>query len=339
METNNKEQPKGEIIIYKAPEGPEIQVKLENETVWLSQAQIAELFDKDRDTISEHIQNLYKEAELGQNQTTRKFRVVQSEGKKKVQRDIIFYNLDVIISIGYRVKSQRGTQFRIWATQRLRDYIVKGYILNEQRLKEGQVGKLKELETAHKLIQQALESKRSEGYERELLSIINDYANAWFVLNLYDKEKLGIENVTVRAGARLTYKDVIKNIIRFRKRLLRRGEATDLFGVEVSHKLESILGSIDQTYGGKPLYKSVEERAAHVLYLVIKDHPFVDGNKRIGSLLFLLFLIENRIFYSRRGEKRINDTALVALALLIAESKPAQKDIMVKLIVNLINKK
>src|SRR3989344_4687067 len=157
--TKNTEKPKGEIIIYKSQTGPEIQVKLEDETVWLSQAQMADLFDKDRDTVSEHIQNVYKEAELSQNRTTRKFRVVQSEGKKQVERDVNFYNLDVIISVGYRVKSLRGTQFRIWATQTLRDYIIKGFAVNETQLKENQITKLKELETAHKLIQQALETK------------------------------------------------------------------------------------------------------------------------------------------------------------------------------------
>jgi prophage maintenance system killer protein len=335
----NKQQPKGEIIIYKDGKGPEIRVKLGDDTVWLSQAQMAALFNKDRDTISEHIQNVFKEAELSQNQTTRKFRVVQTEGKKQVERPVNFYNLDVIISVGYRVKSLRGTQFRIWATQRLRDYIIKGFAINAKRLPEAHIAKLKELETAHKLIQQALESRRSEGYERELLRIINDYANVWFVLNLYDEEKLGIESVHAKHGESLKYETVLQNIIRFRKRLQQQGMATDLFGVEVSHKLQSILGTIDQTFGGKLLYPSIEERAAHLLYLVIKDHPFVDGNKRIGSLLFLMYLVENHIFYNRRGERKMNDTALVALALLIAESKPQQKDVMVKLVVNLINKK
>lgn len=339
MARNNKEQPKGEIIIYKAPEGPEIQVKLEDETVWLNQAQMAELFQKDIRTINEHVKNVYKEAELSQNQTIRKFRIVQKEGKKQVERDVNFYNLDAIISVGYRVKSLRGTQFRIWATQRLRDYILKGFLISEKRLPEAHVAKLKELETAHKLIQQALESKHSEGYERELLRIINDYANTWFVLNLYDEEKLAIENVSERKSHGLVYEEVIKNIGRFRARLRAQKQATDLFGVELSHKLQSVLGAVEQTYDGQSLYKSLEEKAAHLLYFVIKDHPFVDGNKRIGSLLFLLYLIENHIFYNRRGERKINDTALVALALLIAESEPRQKEIMVKLVVNLINKK
>jgi prophage maintenance system killer protein len=339
MNEEKNQQPKGEIIIYRDPHGPEIQVKLEQDTVWLNQAQMAELFQKNIPTINEHIKNVYKEAELTQNSTVRKFRIVQKEGGRQVERDVNYYNLDVIISVGYRVKSKHGTQFRIWATRQLRDYLIKGYALNERRILENKIAKLKELETAHKLFQQVLESRRSEGYEQELLKMITDYADAWFILNLYDNQKLAIEDVSLKAGLGLDYDQVIKNIARFRARLMAQKQATDLFGVEVGHKLASILGGVDQTYGGKPLYKSIEERAAHLLYFVIKDHPFVDGNKRIGSLLFLLYLIQNRIFYNRRGERKINDTALVALALLIAESNPPQKDVMVKLVVNLINKR
>ena len=335
----NQEKPKGEIIIYKAAEGPELQVKLQDETIWLNLNQIAKLFGTQKATISKHIKNIYKTAELSQNRTVSILETVQTEGGREIKRQIEFYSLDMIISIGYRVNSQRATQFRIWATQRLRDYIIKGFVIDEKRLPEAHITKLKELETAHKLIQQALESKRSEGYERELLNIISDYANTWFVLNLYDEEKLKIENVSEKKSRGLEYDEVIKTIKRFRARLQQQKQATDLFGVEVSHKLSSVIGSIEQTFGGKSLYKSLEEKAAHLLYFVIKDHPFVDGNKRIGSLLFLVYLIQNHIFYNRRGERKINDTALVALALLIAESKPAQKDIMIRLVVNLINKK
>ena len=330
---------KGQIIIYKAPEGPALQVKLQNDTVWLNLKQIAALFGIQKAAISKHIKNIYKTAELRENRTVSKMETVQEEGGREIKRQIEYYNLDMIISVGYRINSQRATQFRIWATQRLRDYIVKGFAINEKRLPEAHIAKLKELETAHKLIQQALESKRSEGYERELLKIISDYANTWFVLNLYDKQKLTIENVSEKKSKVLSNDEVLKNIKRFRVRLQAQRQATELFGVEVDHKLSSVLGSIEQTYGGQQLYSSLEEKAAHLLYLVIKDHPFVDGNKRIGSLLFLLFLINNNIFYNRRGERKINDVALVALALLVAESKPSQKDAMVKLIVNLINKK
>lgn len=332
----SSEESRGEIIIYKAEEGPELQVNFVDETIWLSQTQMAELFGRDRDTISEHIQNVYKTAELSQNSVARKFRVTAKDRKTY---NVEHYNLDMIISVGYRVNSIRGTQFRIWATQKLRDYIIKGFVINERRLPEAHVAKLKELETAHRLIQQALESRKTEGYERELLKIITDYANTWFVLNLYDEQKLAITGVTERKSRILIYEEVLKNIKRFRERLQRDKQATDLFGVEVSHKLSSVIGSIDQTYDSEPLYRSVEERAAHLLYFTVKDHPFVDGNKRIGSLLFLQYLIQNNIFYNRRGERKINDSALTALTLLVAESRPEQKEVIVKLIVNLINKK
>lgn len=335
METN-KEKPKGEIIIYKAPEGPELQVKLQDDTIWLTQKQMSGLFSVDRSVITKHLQNVFKTAELTENSVSAFFAHTAADGKVyKTQ----YYNLDAIISVGYRINSKRGTQFRIWATHKLRDYIIKGFAINEKRLPDAHIAKLKELETAHKLIQQALESKQSSGYERELLKIITDYAATWFLLLGYDEETLKIEKVSLKPSRGLIYEKVLKNVIRFRTRLKVQGQATDLFGVEVSHKLASVIGSIEQTFGGKALYPSLEEKAANLLYLVIKDHPFVDGNKRIGSLLFLLYLIENHIFYNRRGERKINDTALVALALLIAESKPQQKDVMVRLVVNLINKK
>lgn len=326
-------QPKGGIVIYKSPEGPEVKVTVEKENVWLNQGQISELFGTERSVITKHLRNIVKSAELSEKGNVQFLHIANSD------KPVKFYNLDFIISIGYRANSKRATQFRTWATQHLRDYILKGYLVNEKRLKEQQVVKLKDLETAHKLIRQALENTRSEGYERELLKIISDYANTWFVLNLYDEGGLVIEDVSVKSSSALDYEETLKNIARFRLRLMSQKQATDLFGVEVSHKLQSILGSIEQTFGGKPVYPSLEEKAANLLYLAIKDHPFVDGNKRIGSLLFLFYLIENHIFYNKRGERKINDSALVALALLIAESKPAQKDVMVKLIVNLINKK
>src|SRR3989344_1170131 len=260
---------KGEIIIYKADSGPEIQVKLENETIWLTQVQMADLFDINRDTIGDHIQSIYKTAELSQNQTTGKFPVVQIEGKKQVKREVSFYNLDMVISVGYRVNSKRGTQFRIWATKHLREYILKGYLVNEKRLKENEEVKLKELQQAVGLMQQALEARMFEGYENLL----------------------------------------------------------------------ALLGNIGQTYDGKEVYPTLEEKAAHLLYFAVKNHPFVDGNKRIGALLFILFLIENRFLHNKKGERKINDSALTAITLLVAESKPVQKEVIVKVIVNLINKK
>src|SRR3989344_331618 len=336
-----EEAKKGEIIIYKDQIGPEIQVKLEDNTVWLNQQQMANLFQTTVANTNQHIKNVYFEQELEENPTIKKSLIVQKEGSREVKREIDYYNLDVIISVGYRVKSKRGTQFRIWATNRLRDYLVKGYAINEKRLKdfENLQVKLKDLAGAHKVFQHALENKRLEGYEKELLRIITDYANTWFVLNAYDKDDLKIEDVTKRPARALNHQSLQKSIGAFKKRLMAKKEASDLFGKEVGGKFQGVLGSIGQTFGGKDLYPSLEEKAAHLLYFCIKDHPFADGNKRIGSLVFLLFLIENNYLYNRRGEKKINDTALAALALLVAESKPADKDATVKLIVNLINKK
>jgi death-on-curing family protein len=333
---NPQPENKGEIVIYKDQEGPELRVTLADETVWLTQSQIAGLFEKDVRTISDHIRNIFKEAELSQNSVIRKFRITAKDGKTY---NVEHYNLDVIISVGYRVRSKRGTQFRIWATQRLRDYILQGYLLNEQRLKERTDAKLKELQSAVQLLQRAIESRRLEGYEKELLNIITDYTSTWILLNKYDKDELKIENVTKKVLARLRYEKVKKSIEQFKERLIKTKQASPIFGREVEHKLEAILGNIEQTYQRKPLYGSLEEKAAHLFYFVIKDHPFADGNKRIGSLLFLLYLVENHHVYNKRGERIINDTALTALALLIAESKPSHKNTMIKLVVNMIAKK
>lgn len=331
-------QEKGEIIIYKGEGAPEIQVNLVDETVWLTQAQMAELFEMDLRTINYHIKQVYKTAELSQNRTIRKIEIVQTEGNREVKRDIEHYNLDMIISVGYRVNSKRGTQFRIWATKHLREYLLKGYLINEKRLKENEELKLKELQQAVGLMQQALEVKRLEGYEKELLNIITDYANTWLTFYQFDAGILKIDG-NKRTTKYLDYDQVKKAVTRFKQRLLKNEEASDLFGAEVSEKFLSLLGNIGQTYGGKEVYPTLDEKAAHLLYFAVKNHPFVDGNKRIGALLFILFLVENNYLVNKKGERKINDTALTALTLLVAESKPAQKDVMIKLIVNLINKK
>lgn len=331
-----EETKKGEIIIYKAESGPEIKVTVENETVWLSQEEIARLFQTDRTSIGRHIRNIYKTAELRENSTCAKIAHVALHGQNYYTN---IYNLDIIIAVGYRVNSARATQFRIWATQRLREYLLKGYIVNEKRLKNEHNNQLKELQQTVSLFQNVIEANRTEGYEKEFLNIIVDYANTWTVLHEYDEGKLGITDVSKKIARPLDHAEIQKTIARFKQRLAVKKEAGDLFGQEVGGKLEAVLGSIYQTYGSKELYPSLEEKAAHLLYFAIKDHPFVDGNKRIGCLLFLLFLIENNYLNNKKGERKVNDTALVALALLVAESKPVQKDAMVKLVVNLINKK
>jgi DNA ligase (NAD+) len=327
------------IVIYKAAEGPEIKVQMDGETVWLSLDQMADLFQRDKSVISRHIKNVYNSLELSPNSVVANFATTGADGKiYKVDR----YNLDMIISVGYRVNSKRGTQFRIWATQRLRDYLLKGYTVNKNRLdqlKQEHNSQLRELQQTVKLFQNVIEARRTEGYEREFLNIIVDYANTWTVLHEYDEGKLGITDVSKKTARPLDHAEIQKTIQRFKTRLAVKKEVSDLFGQEVGGKLEAVLGSIYQTYSGKELYPSLEEKAAHLLYFAIKDHPFVDGNKRIGCLLFLLFLIENNYLNNKKGERKVNDTALVALALLVAESKPVQKDVMVKLIVNLINRK
>ncbi len=330
---------KGEIIIYKAPEGPELQVQMDGETVWLSISQMAFLFGKDVRTIATHIRNIYGEKELESVKTSLKQANTRftSIGLNK---PVTYYNLDVIISVGYRIRSQRGTQFRIWATNRLRDYLQKGYIVNERRLKEEHDLKLKELQDTTKLFQQVLENHRAEGYEKDLLKIITDYSGTWAILNKYDKGELGMEGVSKNLPAVLNYKDIINSTQIFKKRLGIKKEAGSLFGQEVGEKFKAVLGNINQTFGSKPLYPSLEEKAAHLLYFLVKDHPFADGNKRIGSLVFMLYLVQNNaLFSSKTGERKINDNALAALTLLVAESRPQQKDAMVKLVINLIGKK
>jgi len=336
-----EETKKGEIIIYKAPEGPELQVKMDGETVWLSALQMAGLFGKDDRTIATHIRHIYAEKELEFQKTSLKQANTRNTSIG-LNRPAIYYNLDMIISVGYRVNSKRGTQFRIWATQRLRDYLLQGYAINKNRLdqlKQEHNSQLKELQQTVKLFQNVIEANRTGGYEKDLLNIIVDYANTWTVLHEYDEGKLQIADVSKKISRPLEHVEVKKSIERFKNRLMAKKQASDLFGQEVGGKLEAVLGSIYQTYAGKELYPSLEEKAAHLLYFAIKDHPFVDGNKRIGCLLFLLFLIENNYLNNKKGERKVNDTALVALALLIAESKPQQKEVMTKLIVNLINRK
>lgn len=326
---------KGEIVIYKDQEGPELQVQMDGDTVWLTQDQIAALFGTQRPAITKHLNNIYKSSELNEKSTSSILEHMGSTGQRYKTK---YYNLDAIISIGYRVNSGRATQFRIWATNRLRDYIVKGFAINEKRLKdfENLQVKLKELESAHKLIQGAVANKRLEGYEKELLRIITDYADTWFVLNAYDKGELSLEGVGRKAGPALNYESLKKSIVKFKERLAAKKEAGSLFGEEVGNKFKAVLGNINQTFGGKDLYASLEEKAAHLLYFLIKDHPFADGNKRIGSLTFLLYLVENNFLYDKKGERKINDNTLTALALLIAESDPKDKDTMTKLVVNLI---
>jgi prophage maintenance system killer protein len=323
-----------DIIIYQNPDGKTaLDVRLDHETVWLTQKQMAELFDKDSDTIGLHIRNTYKEGELHPEGTTEESSVVQSEGNRQVRRKTRFYNLDVIISVGYRVKSQQGTRFRQWATQVLRDHIVNGYTVNEQRLRE-QTEKLTEMRQTVGLLARTLANQELVSETgKDVLRVITDYAYALTLLDRYDHGTLAIEGTTRQALHIISHDEAIGIVASM------KGEFDGLFGIEKDQGFKSALGAIYQTFDGKELYPSVEEKGANLLYFVVKNHAFSDGNKRIAAALFIYFLGVNRILYRTDGSKRLADNALVALTLLIAESRPEEKDTIVKVIVNLINRK
>ena len=315
-----------EIQIYKSADNKiELQVNLENNTVWLSQKQMAELFDKDRRTVTEHIRNIFKESELEEISVCRKFRHTAEDGK---YYDTQYYNLDVIISVGYRVKSQRGTQFRIWATQRLKEYLIQGYTINQKRLDE--------LQQTVQLIQKSISEETSLTEAKGLLNIITQYTRSFVLLNQYDSNTIEQKEVNENITYEIKYAEAKNAIAELKKLLKKKKEATDLFGNEKDQSFEGSLQSIEQTFGGRYLYPSIEEQAAHLLYFIIKNHPFTDGNKRIGAFLFIWFLAKNNHRFKKSGELKINDNALVALALLVAQSNPAEKELMIKLITRFV---
>lgn len=322
------------IVIYKTKDGPALKVKLEKETLWLTQKQMAILFDKDTDTIGLHLKNIYSEGELEEKATTEFFSVVQIEGNRKVRRNLRFYNLDAIISVGYRVNSIRGTQFRIWATKILKNYLVQGYAINDKRLLE-QTQKLKELQKTINFIKQQSQFPELKGQAQELLSLIGQYANSFTLLYQYDENKITAYK-TKKSKFILKYEECKNLIEKLKQRLIEKKEAGNLFGREVNNKFKSVIGTIYQTFDKKELYPTIEEKSANLLYLTIKDHPFVDGNKRIASFLFIYFLEKNDYLFKKTGERKIADTTLVALSLLIAISKPEEKDIMINIITNLL---
>lgn len=325
-----------EIALYAALDGDlQMEVRVDAETVWLTQRQMADLFDTSIDNVGLHIKNVYADGELSEKATTEDSSVVQTEGRRKVRRDVKHYNLDAIISVGYRVNSKRGTQFRIWATKTLRDHLIKGFTVNDRRLERRGVA---DLEETVRLLGRTLRVRELVADEgATLLDIVGQYARSWRLLLEYDEDRLSAEPARpMRKMARLSLAKARKIVLELKKTLAAKGEATELFGAERSDGLDGVLGAIEQTFGGAPLYPSVEQRAAHLLYFVIKDHPFSDGNKRIGSLLFLHYLDMNRRLTDAAGRPRFDDRALVALALLVAESDPKQKDLMIRLVVSLL---
>jgi prophage maintenance system killer protein len=326
----------GEVVVYEAPDGQvRVEVRLERDTVWLSLTQMAHLFGRDKSVVSRHLRNIFASGELERKATVARNATVQLEGGREVVREIEFFNLDAILSVGYRVNSKRGTQFRIWATRTLREHLLRGYTLNERRLRERgvveieqAVGLLARTLTAHALV-------TDEG--RAVLDIIQKYARTWRLLFEYDEGRLaGTPERPVAPVAPLSLEDARAAAKRLRQDLVARGEGGDLFGRERDGGLAAILGAIEQTFEGRPLYPSAQARAAHLLYFVIKDHPFSDGNKRIGTLLFLEYLRRHGLLSRTDDTPRLADTAMVALALLIAESDPSQKDLMIRLVLNLI---
>ncbi len=329
-------QPTNQIVIYKTPGGEvSLNVKLENETVWLTQASIAELFKIERSVITKHIRNIFKEDELSQDSVCAFFAHTAADGKTYQTK---FYNLDAIISVGYRVNSKRATQFRQWATKTLRDHIIKGFTVNSSRLAQVPLARVKEFEQAIALLESARQKSLSSDEAKGLLDVITSYAKTWLLLEQYDKQTLSA------TGGKKISKPLQLNhartaIAELKKKLLAEKQAGEIFGQERGGSFQSVLGNIEQSFDEKDLYPTLEEKAAHLLYFLVKDHPFSDGNKRIGAFLFIVYLAHNNFLINKKGERKFNDNALAALTLLIAESNPRQKDTMVALTVNLLRNK
>lgn len=323
-----------QIIIYQTPDGEtSIDVTLDQDTVWLSQNQMAELFQSSKQNVSLHINNIFKEGELEKKSTVKDSLTVQNEGKRAIRRKIEQYSLDVIISVGYRIKSKRGTQFRIWANKILKEYLIKGYSLNEKKLVE-QSQQFEALKQTVRLMGNVISAQELSSDEAiGLLKVITDYTYALDVLDKYDHRTLTIEATHAQQSFIFTYEDAIKAINGLRDKF----GGSSLFGNEKDESFRGSIAAIYQSFGGQELYPSIEEKAAHLLYFVVKNHSFSDGNKRIAAFLFVWFLEKNHILYREDGAKRIADNALVALTLMIAESKPDEKDIIAQVVVNLIN--
>ena len=327
---------KGNIIIYQ-PENnlPALEVRLEEETVWLTQKQISQLFNTERSVITKHINNVFNTGELRKNSVCAKFAHTATDGKTYQTQ---FYNLDMIISVGYRVNSKMGTRFRIWATNVLKQHIVRGYTINEKRLQEAR-DNFRKLKESVEVFQRVVENRTlTDAEAKGIVQVIRDYAHALDTLDGYDRQSLTIRNVNRDEHFTLDYdkaRSALQELIDAESQKPGRG---DLYGKERGNILQGIIASVYQTVGGKDAYPSVEEKAAHLLYFLIKNHPFVDGNKRVAGAMFLWFLEQNHWLYRADGSKRIAGNALTALCLMVAQSDPKEKDLIVKVIINLINK-
>jgi len=320
------------IEIYQTKDNKtEIEVKFESETFWLTQNQIANLFERDRSVITKHIKKVFDEGELEEICNVQKMHFANSD------KPTTLYSLDLIISVGYRVNSKQGTQFRIWATERLKNYLTQGFAINEKRVSEYKKN-LVELQKTIKLIQNSISSKELSNFESKgFLDIITNYTHSFVLLNQFDSNSLHLQKLDKNITYEIAYFEACEAITELKKQLIKKKEATELFGNQKDQSFAGILGNITQSFGGEYLYKTIEEQAAHLLYFTIKNHPFSDGNKRIGAFLFIWFLEKNQHSLKKSGELKINDNGLVALALLVAASNPKEKELMVKLIINLIN--
>ena len=314
-----------DIIKFKDGE-IEVLPKIKDENIWVTQKQLCELFERDKSVISRHIRNIFKSGELERDSVVANFATTASDGKTY---QVEYYNLDVIISVGYRVNSKRATKFRQWATSVLKEYILKGYVINKKRLDEFE----KEISLLIKTIKSSnLKETKAKGF----LDIVTKYAKSWILLNKYDENALEFPKGK-KAKFILDYDEAKENIEKLKSDLISKKEATKLFGMERENSFKGILRNIYQTFAGEELLPSIEEKAANLFYYIVKDHPFVDGNKRIGAFMFVLFLSKNNYLYDKEGEIKINSNALVSLALLIAHSNPNEKDLIIKLIMNLIS--
>jgi len=321
--TTNKE-----LIVFQSSDNEiEFQVFVDEKdnTVWVNQDEIMLLFNKAKRTIGEHISNIYKEGELDKNSTWRKSRQVQTEGKRKVERTVNLYNLDVIISVGYRVKSKRGVEFRKWATKKLKEHLIKGFTLNETRLEQ--------LKKTIQLVQRTSKLTSNSNETKGLIDVLSDYTSALDFLDDYDYQKLQKRTTNQKVTYKIDYPEAIKAISLLRDKF----GGSSLFGNEKDQSFKSSIAVIDQTFNRKELYTSIEEKAGNLLYFVVKNHSFTDGNKRIAAWLFIWYLDKNNFLYNEDGSKKISNNTLIALTLMIAESNPAEKDIMVTIIINLIN--
>ncbi|MDX9868079.1 MAG: virulence protein RhuM/Fic/DOC family protein [Kiritimatiellia bacterium] len=315
-----------ELVLYTSPDGTvRLDVQFEQETIWLSLNQLADLFERDKSVISRHLRNIYQEGELGRQATVAKNATVQNEAGRSVVRDIEYYNLDAVISVGYRVNSRRGTEFRIWATNVLRQHLVQGYTANEKRLKA--------LKQTIKLAADISARKTLTGDEASLLlQTVSEYAAALDLLDDYDHQRVTIGKTSRRQAKPVTYAEVMDLIAGMRQKF----GASEVFGKEKDQSLHSSLNAVLQSFDGKDVYPSVEEKAAHLLYFLVKNHSFVDGNKRIAAAVFLRFADKNGLLRDREGGKRIADNALVAMTLMIAESRPQEKSVITAMLTNLI---